>query len=181
MPASALKLAPRFRHPWFGTRRLARKGKEHWHAGSPSCMMFSMAASTGGAATPIVLRLSAEHPRADHVTIRISPSLATELIEQLDAHGVDNGRILEFSAASDLWVQAVYGVFGTTGMAGLWAAIRTVLLRHKDKELTVSVAGNPVSLKGYSESDAEKILALLMQQQADVDTRWDRLTKGELT
>jgi hypothetical protein len=122
------------------------------------------------------LRIGLGHAGDQTLTLRVSPSAATQLREMMAAGGVFAGEILEFSSGPELIIYA--GSFAG-GLTGLAAVLRAFFHRNQYKSITFSQGDGSVDLKGYSESQANRLIDATLKQmhakQMERDEQWQRI------
>lgn len=113
-----------------------------------------------------VVALENLDPESGTVVAEVHASVADDWAELLDGENVRRASPVAFSVNPNTWIQVLYVLSGSGAAASFAAALRTLLTRHKDKEVMIFVNHEQVSLKGYSASDAQKIITKLEDGQA---------------
>lgn len=113
------------------------------------------------------------HTGDGSLNLRMTPSIADEVRTLLDEHGLDHGRILEFSSGPRLAVEAVVALSTTGGLAALASVINTMIKRHDSKRIVID--DEKVEVSGYSEKAVERFLEKRAQEQAQQDDEWKRI------
>ena len=117
------------------------------------------------------------HTGDGSLNLRMTPSIADEVRALLDEHGLDHGRILEFSSGPQLAVEAVVALGivagGAGGLPALASVINTIIKRHDSKRVVID--GEKIEVSGYSEKAVERLLEKRAQEQAQHDEKWKQI------
>lgn len=112
----------------------------------------------------------------DHdLNLRMSPEIVDQVLGLLDEHGIVHGGIIEMSAGTELYIEAVRVLGGTGGLALLASVIKTVVKRNEGKHFLIERGGETFEADGYSEKAVERILQKRAEEQAARDQEWKRL------
>jgi hypothetical protein len=86
---------------------------------------------------------------------------AKELNSQLEANGIPVGTPVHFAQTPSEILLYIIGPVG--GSAGVAAVLRAFFHRYSDKEVKVTVNGEPLVIKGFSPEDTERLLTTALE------------------
>lgn len=125
-----------------------------------------------GAEGPLVLKI---HPSGTTergmLDLRVTPAESEDLRESLTAAGFHVSKVVKLSTGEALQTLGTL-VAAAGGFGALSAVIVAFLHRHRGKESHLTVAGEPVVLKGYSHKEIEKMAATLREADAEHRRAW---------
>jgi hypothetical protein len=122
----------------------------------------------------IPLLVTLGHPGDGTFNLRFPPEYRDEIVSLLDDHRIGHGTILEFSAGSELAIEAVkvLGVVGAGGgLVAFASMIKTFAHRHDGKRIVLK-DGEAEEIVGFSAKQTEQFLRRREREQAELDARW---------
>lgn len=119
-------------------------------------------------AIPILVTLGL--PGNGTLDIRFPPQYEQEIRALLDEWDIRHGRVLEFSAGGELWIEAVRVLSVPGGLAALAAMLKAFMHRHDGKRFVLN--GEEIETAGLSRNEIEQLLQAVAKKQAQQDVAW---------
>lgn len=117
------------------------------------------------------------YPGDGTFNLRFPPEYEEEVLGLLDEHGIEHGTILEFSAETQLAIEAVTVVSSAGGLAALASVYKTFAHRHDGKRIVLKRGDFEIEAAGFSQKKTEDFLHMMAAEQLDVDSRWRKVVE----
>jgi hypothetical protein len=119
---------------------------------------------------PIPLFLTPGWPGSDSFNLRFPRKYLNEVSALLNEHGIAHNSILEESADSTLWIEAVTIAASAGGLSALASFYKSFVNRHAHHSVKID---DHTDISGFSLKDTKELLVLRAQQQAERETSWN--------
>lgn len=118
-------------------------------------------------------------PRDGTLNLRFPPEHQEEILFLLDENGIEHGTILEFSADTQLAIEAVTVLLTAGGLAALASVYKTFVHRHDGKRVVLKRGEFEVEATGFSSKKTEDFLREIATEQLEVDSRWREMVEEQ--
>ena len=126
-------------------------------------------------AESIPLLVTLGHSGDGMFNLRFPPEYRDEILSLLDDNGIEHGTIMEFSAGTDLAIEAVKFLGAGGGLVAVSLMIKTFVQRHNGKRVILKRGEFEIEVAGFSEKKTEQFLQTMATEQAQRDAEWRRV------
>lgn len=130
------------------------------------------------ASESIPLLVTFGYPGDGTLNLRFPPEYAKEVLLLLDEHGIQHGTILEFSADTQLAIEAVTVLLSAGGLAALTSVYKTFAHRHDGKRIVLKRGGFEIEAAGFSPKKTEDFLQKVATEQLQLDSGWRKAVEA---